>query len=415
MADILFLAHRIPYPPNKGDKIRSWHILEHLARRHRVHLGCFVDDPQDMEHIPFLKTVCAETFFKPISPRCAKLASLSGLFTGAPLSVAFYADRNFQDWVNRTLAAQPISAVFLFSSAMGQFIPDSLPAGLPVVMDFVDVDSDKWAQYAVSSKWPMNWVYRRESRTLMVYERELAHRVTAGLFVSEQEAGLFRHLATDVADKIFALNNGVDFEKFSPAHDLPSPYGSTAPRLVFTGAMDYWANVDAVKWFAEDILPKIRSISPNAEFYIVGGKPAREVRALATLPGVTVTGSVPDVRPYLRYSDVVVCPLRIARGIQNKVLEGMAMGRPVVATPAAFEGISATPGRDLALGDDARSFADQVIALLAPETGKKMGEMARARIIESYGWSHNLELLDDLMSGKKEPLVTSSQLLRQIT
>jgi sugar transferase (PEP-CTERM/EpsH1 system associated) len=400
MADILFLAHRIPYPPNKGDKIRSWHILEHLARRHRVHLGCFVDDPQDMEHVPFLKSVAAETLIMPVSPFWGKLGSLRGLLTGEPLSVAFYANHKFRDWVGHILASQPISAVFLYSSAMGQFVPEGLAKAMPVIMDFVDVDSDKWAQYAVTSTWPMRWVYARESRTLIAYERKIARMATAGLFVSGHEAELFKSLAPDVANKIFPLSNGVDYQYFSPDQAFPSPYSSPGAKLVFTGAMDYWANGDAVKWFAEDILPKIRIERPEVEFFIVGGKPSREVSALAALPGVTVTGRVADVRPYILHGDVVVCPLRIARGIQNKVLEGMAMGRPVVATSAAFEGIDAEPGREISIADDPQDFAGKVLALLDGKAALKMGKLARARIVKSYGWEGNLAALDQLMLKK---------------
>lgn len=407
MADILFLAHRIPYPPNKGDKIRSWHILEHLARHHRVHLGCFVDDADDLQHIPFLKSICAETHFVPISPFRAKLQSLRGLLTGEPLSIAFYANKGLCDWVCDILARQPISAAFVFSSAMGQFIPEDISPELPVIMDFVDVDSDKWAQYAQSCTWPMSWIYNRESRTLIAYERKLARRVTAGIFVSEHEAQLFKSLAPEVAPKIYAMNNGVDHARFSPADALPSPYSNPGVKLVFTGAMDYWANVDAVKWFAEEILPKIRARRPDAAFYIVGGKPAREVRGLTRLPGVHVTGSVQDVRPYIQHGNVVVCPLRIARGIQNKVLEGMAMGRPVVATPAAFEGISATPGRDIAIAEDPQAFADQVVALLDAKAAAEMGRRARERIVEIYGWEKNLAVLDRLMFEKNKLEVTS--------
>lgn len=414
MQEILFLAHRIPYPPDKGDKIRSWHILQHLAKTCKVHLGCFVDDEQDWQHAAFLKSVCDQTYFAPLSPVKARIRSLKGLLKGEPLSVDYYADAAFDAWVGMITRTRPLAAVFIYSSAMGQFMLHRLKPGVPVVMDYVDVDSDKWAQYAKSRPWPMNWVYRRESRTLGRFERRLAKAFCAGLFVSDHEAALFRSMAPESADKIHALNNGVDFLHFSPEQAAPTPFSGNAPRLVFTGAMDYWANVDAVDWFAREILPIIRARYPEVEFYIVGSKPAAPVLALRELPGVFVTGRVEDVRPFLAHARAIVCPLRIARGIQNKVLEGMAMGRPVVATSAAFEGISAEPGQEIAVADKPADFACEVIRLFDPEIGDAMGKSARLRIIKDYGWAQNLAILDRLMfaSGKVE--VTASQPLWQI-
>jgi sugar transferase (PEP-CTERM/EpsH1 system associated) len=414
MADILFLAHRIPYPPNKGDKIRSWHILEHLARQHRVHLGCFIDDEDDWQHVPFLQSICASAYFQKVSPLQGRLRSLTGLISGAPLSVVYYADKNFDAWVGRTLASQPVESVFLFSSAMGQFMTGRGKPDVPVVMDFVDVDSDKWAQYAKTSRWPMSWVYARESKTLEVYERKLAAIFSAGVFVSEQEADHFRKLAPESRVKIHALNNGVDYEKFSPAVVLSSPFRVPGLKMVFTGAMDYWANVDGVDWFARQILPLVRQKFPDATFYIVGGKPARAVKELERLPGVVVTGSVPDVRPYLAYGDVVVCPLRIARGIQNKVLEGMAMGKAVVATEAAFDGINAQVGPEIAVANSAVDFATQVIRLADGRLAAEMGRLARARIQADYGWKANLAILDKLLAQKNCSAVTASQPFRKI-
>lgn len=395
MADILFLAHRIPYPPNKGDKIRSWNLLAHLAKRHRVYLGCFVDDPADFAHLPFLQDVCAEVFALPLDPRLARIHSLKGLLKGEALSVDYYRDARLDRWVAELLPRTSIAATIVFSSPMGQYVVERLSGLRPVIMDFVDVDSDKWRQYATSKPWPLSWIYDRESRTLLDYERRIALAADVSFFVSPKEAELFRALVPEAAAKVDHLNNGVDYGYFSPEHGFTSPFQAGEQALVFTGAMDYWANEDAVDWFARAILPAVRAAAPAARFVIVGGKPSAKVRALAALEGVTVTGGVPDVRPYLAHAAAVVCPLRIARGIQNKVLEGMAMARRVIATPDAFEGVDATPGAHLIVADGAQAFAEAVIAVLKNSNGvAAMGRQARARVIERYSWAANLDRLD---------------------
>ncbi|MDA5193606.1 TIGR03087 family PEP-CTERM/XrtA system glycosyltransferase [Govanella unica] len=397
MADILFLAHRIPYPPNKGDKIRSWHMLLHLAKRHSVYLGCFVDDPEDMAHVAFLRTICADVCALPINPLHNKIRSLQGLLRDEALSVAFYRDARMTAWVDRVLGQGPMAATVLFSSPVGQFILGRGRVCGRTVMDFVDIDSDKWRQYAENKPWPMSWIYQREQRKLLAFERKMAATVQSSLFVSPKEAELFQKLAPEVAARVGHLNNGVDFNYFSPDHVFPSPYKMGERALVFTGAMDYWANVDAVDWFARAIFPQIRAAAPDTVFYIVGGKPMAAVQALRSLPGVVVTGRVEDVRPYVAHAALAVCPLRIARGIQNKVLEGMAMAQPVVATPQAFEGIEATPGEHLLVADGVDDFAATVLDVLSGRVDPELGARARNCVMTNYSWDQNLKVLDILL------------------
>lgn len=401
MTNILFLAHRIPYPPDKGDKIRSWHILAHLAKRHNIYLGCYVDDPEDRKHLSFLSDVCQEVKGIDLSPTYAKVRSLRALAAGRALSVDYYRDQVMADWINSRLIDVRFDATFVFSSPMAQFVLGRSSLTGRVVMDFVDVDSDKWRQYAQSKRWPMSALYRRESERLLAFEQNVAQRTDASLFVSPKEAELFRRITPEAADRIGHLNNGVDSDFFSPDHALENPYEDGEKAMVFTGAMDYWANVDAVQWFADRILPDIRRVHEDAVFYIVGGKPTAQVQALAERPGIRVTGRVPDVRPYLKFSGVVVCPLRIARGVQNKVLEGMAMARPVVATPEAFEGIDARPGEELLVADGAADFAETVSGILAGSGNSSMPAQARKRVVENYSWERNLGLLDDLLLGTR--------------
>ncbi len=398
MAEILFLAHRIPYPPDKGDKIRSWNILRHLAERHVVHLGCFIDDPDDFAHVDRLRALCGDCRFISLAPRMARLMALRGLVTGEALSLTYYRHPALARWVDEIVARPGLGGIFLFSSPMAQYVPDT-GTEMPIVMDFVDVDSDKWAQYARTKPWPLSALYRREARRLLDFERQVAARATCSLFVSPAEAALFRRLAPDSADRIGHLNNGVNGDYFSPDHDYPDPYDGAREVIVFTGAMDYWANVDAVVWFARSAWPDIRTARTQAQFWIVGARPAPQVEALAALDGVTVTGRVADVRPYLAHARVSVAPLRIARGVQNKVLEAMAMARPVVASPAAVEGIEAEPGHELTVAEAASDFAAAVIRYLEHEDAE-IGARARARIAASYRWDENLRLLDRYFAGK---------------
>lgn len=395
MEDLLYLAHRIPYPPNKGDKIRSYHLLKHLAQRFRVHVGAFIDDPDDWQYAHALADLAGgRVHLLPLHPRRATLKSALGLLTGEPLTLRYYRDAEMRRWVDETLAAWPISRALVYSSSMAPYLMKH--TRLHRIIDFVDIDSDKWRQYAEKKPWPMNWIYRREARVLFDYEQRVTHEFAAAAFVSEVEAALFKRLAPDCAGKVFGFSNGVDTEHFSPALPFPSPYIAGEQVLVFTGAMDYWANVDAVVWFAQAVFPAVRRVHPDARFYIVGARPTPQVRALAQQNGVVVTGAVPDTRPYIAHAALAVAPLRIARGIQNKVLEAMAMGKPTVVSTQALEGIDAVPGKEILLAPDAESFARHIHTVLAtPATD--LGTAARARVVSDYSWARHLRILDQAL------------------
>ncbi|HEY9145132.1 MAG TPA: TIGR03087 family PEP-CTERM/XrtA system glycosyltransferase, partial [Thiobacillus sp.] len=327
MDGLLFLAHRIPFPPNKGDKIRSFHLLRHLSKHYAIHLGAFVDDPDDWQYQDALKPYCASIKLLPLlNPRRSRLASLSGLLTGEALTLPYYRNRELKRWAADLADSGKVTRGLAFSSAMAQFMPAGLARR---VLDMVDVDSDKWMQYAPTQRWPLSWVYAREGRKLAAWEAQVAQDFDATLLVSCDEAALLQRRVPQACDRIGAFENGVDADYFSPARDYPNPYLPDVLGVVFTGAMDYWPNVDAVSWFAERVFPAVREAMPAAQFTIVGSRPTEAVLALARQPGVVVTGSVPDVRPYLAHAACAVAPLRIARGIQNKVLEAMAMARPV--------------------------------------------------------------------------------------
>jgi len=389
-AEILFLAHRIPWPPDRGDKIRSWHLLRHLAGLGRVHLACFADDEADAAHLAALREALGDTLGKAHveTRRTGKAgAAARSLLGGKPLSLTLFDSAALRAFVDLILARPEVGAVFAFSGQMAQFVPEG--ARQRFVMDFGDMDSAKFAAYAGGGG-VMAPVYRREAARLAAFERATAARADVSLFVSEAEAALFRDQAGLEAADIRALQNGVDLEYYDPA--LP-PVAAPRPLIVFTGQMDYAPNVDAVTWFAEAVVPLV----PGATFAIVGRNPAAAVRRLAG-ERVIVTGAVPDVRGWLAAAGVVVAPLRIARGVQNKVLEAMAMARPVVASSAAFEGIEAEPGRDLLVADGAAAQARAIGGLLAdPSWAGELGRAARRRMEQAYRWDARLAPLAGIL------------------
>ncbi len=384
---ILFLAHRIPYPPDRGDKIRSWRVLKHLASLGRVHLACFADDEADAAHLSALREALegrlGEAYVETRTRGRAE-AGLRALVQGRPVSLALFDSPRLRAFVRRQLAGDAIDTIFAYSGQMAQFVPQG--ARQRFIMDFGDVDSAKFAQYAAEGSGPMRWVNRREGEKLFAFERATAERADLCLFVSEAEAALFR--AQTGLTNIRALSNGIDVGFFDDGADFPRLDGEVGPRplILFTGQMDYAPNADAVAWFARDVLPLV----PGARFAIAGRNPVASVRALAG-ERVIVTGAVSDMRSWFAAADIIVAPLKLARGIQNKVLEAMAMAKPVVASSAAFEGIEAVPGRDLVVADDAALMAEAIRSLLAdPAAAAAMGAAARRQMETSYRWEARL-------------------------
>jgi len=355
--------------------------------------------PEDMAHIPQVSEFCEGICLRRIYPRWAKLRSLLGFLHGEPLTLPYYRDAKLRHWVAYVTREHRIRKVVVFSSAMAQYVQGRHYDGLLRVIDFVDMDSDKWRQYGEKSGWPLSWIYRREADALLCYELKVAHIFDHALFVSREEVAHFIDQSGTRMEHVTALQNGVDLEYFDPYRDYENPYQDHTPVLVFTGAMNYWANVDAVTWFADTVFPKVRSAHENAAFYIVGANPSPEVMALDRQPGIYVTGRVPDVRPYLAHAALAVAPLRIARGVQNKVLEAMAMARAVFATPAAAEGLSAREGKEILVTADARQMAESIIEFLDGRGDVEMGSRAREFVEREYRWERNLEHLGSLLNG----------------
>jgi len=295
---------------------------------------------------------------------------------------------------------EKLDASVVFSSPMAQYAMQA--PDLPMLVDFVDLDSAKWTDYAPKHAWPMSWLYRREGAQLLAFESAVAERAEVSFFVTDKEVELFHRQSPATTTPVQSLCNGVDADYFSPDPALASPYPPGQVPLVFTGAMDYWPNVDAVIWFATEVLPALRRDWPQLHFHIVGRSPTPAVAALAG-DGVSVTGTVPDVRPYLQHAAVVVAPLRLARGIQNKILEAMAMSRPVVASRTCVEAIDGKEGRDLMAATEPAEFVQAVSQLLTePSLADQIGAAGRACVLKNYSWAAHLAGIDRYLDGLKQ-------------
>lgn len=401
--NILYLVHRIPYPPNRGDKIRSFHEMKYLSQRHNIDLACLIDDQNDLSHVDELKKYCKNVVVDLIKPKMAKLKNLFYLPIKKPLSVVYFYSKKIQKTVDCWLSSKNYNAIICLGSPMAEYIFNSknLRPTTKLIMDFVDVDSDKWLQYAKHNRWPFSWIYKLENQELAKYEKKIASFFHYSVFVSKNEAQLFKKQNPDL-NNILDISNGVDLEYFNPNinHHLTSQKPITnnqQPILLFTGTMDYYANVDGVVWFCQNVFPQIRQRFPQIKFYIVGRNPAARIKKLASRH-IVVTGYVEDVRPYYQMATLYVAPLLIARGIQNKILEAMAMAKPVVATSKAFEGIEAQPRKDLLVAKSQSEFVEYLVYLLQNKQQRQtISHNARRTMEKYYSWQYNMEKFERIL------------------
>jgi sugar transferase (PEP-CTERM/EpsH1 system associated) len=381
---LLFLAHRIPYPPNKGDKIRSYNELrEFVERGNEVHLLAFADSRRDLSYRVFLAQLCASAEVIPLHRTDAKLRAAAKLMTSQPLSLGYFESWKMKRLVRQSIARHDFDAIFVYSSTMAQYVPRELWAR--TIVDLVDVDSEKWHDYAAFAKPPMSWLYDLEWKRLRRYEHEIVRRFAFTILTTTREASLLDELDEFTRHaRLRIINNGVDLDYFQPDDEGAV---SPTPRLVFVGAMDYYANIEGVTWFVEKVFPLIRQLEPRAEFFIVGSNPTSEVERLGRRQGVSVTGMVYDVRPFMRSATACVVPLRIARGVQNKVLEAMAAGKAIVATPEAVAGLRVRDGRELLLARTPEEFADATLSLIRQESLRRELSHKSLRFVETeHDW-----------------------------
>lgn len=395
---ILFLAHRIPYPPHKGDKLRAYHLIKGLAERHDVYLGAPVDDPDDWQHRHALDDLCAETCIVDGRGRSRQRAAMGAVARREPVSFTYFRHRALMDWVRRVTLAHGFDAVMLYSSGTAPYLDAVAGDACPLIVDFVDVDSEKWRVMGETESGVKGRIYAREAVLLREAETRLAQRADASLFVTESEAALFGRV-TGITDRVHAIGNGVDLTMWDGADALPSPYADDGRRrLIFTGAMDYAPNIDAVTWFAGEVMPILRDAGRAVGFVIAGSNPSAAVQALAC-DDIEVTGRVPDMQPYLLHADLAVAPLHLARGVQNKVLEAMAARLPVLVTAAALDGIGARPGEAVTVADTGAEFARAVTSLLDdPARAATLAANARRMIEDDYSWAARVEALERVIA-----------------
>ena len=385
---VLFLSQRVPYPPNRGDKITTWRLLERMARTHEVTVVAFAHDEADHEGARLLAEKGFEVHAVPLAMGRAKLRSIPLLLTRRPLTLGVFDSPQMRDLVARL--APGLDAAYAYSSSMGAFLA---PLELPWVMHFAELDSDKWRQYADRHRWPMSAVYRREWRLLEGYERELASASRQNIFCTPLEEEIFQRTLPGLPSLV--LRNGVDLEQFAPR-----PLEAEEGHLVFTGVMDYYPNVDGCVHFVREVLPRVRAEFPSARFSIVGSRPTREVERLGEAEGVTVTGFVDSTADWMARAAIAVAPLRVARGIQNKVLEAMAMGLPVVGTTSATQGVAAVHGRHYLVADRPEEQAHAIRGLLRDAASRqRLGAAARRFVEQHHDWEQALAPLDPLLEG----------------
>ena len=396
---LLYICHRVPFPPNKGDKIRTFNQIKYLSRNWNIDLVSFADEPKDLQYKPDLEKLCRNVFLFPLNPVWAKIKGIKSFVSGRSISEGYFFDDVANRRITSLLMGKKYHAVLCFSSPMAAYVFKNLPIikkKIPrLVMDFCDVDSDKWRQYSQKAGFLMAMIYKAEAKRLLLYEKKINQEFDTSVFVSEKESLLFKTLIP-ASKNVVSVSNGVNFDYFSSLNDKQQT--QNPPTLMFAGAMDYYANIEGVIWFCSHILPKIKEKFPDVRFMIVGSNPSPEVRALSKIDNVEVTGFVEDIREYYKKTDVCVIPLRIARGIQNKVLEAMAMEKPVVSTSAAFSGINAEAGKHLMVEDNEDAFAESVMELLSNrDHAHTLGRAARTVVKSEYAWDTCLKKLDEIL------------------
>ncbi|MBV8122244.1 MAG: TIGR03087 family PEP-CTERM/XrtA system glycosyltransferase [Alphaproteobacteria bacterium] len=392
---IFFVCQRVPFPPDRGDKIVTFHEIRHLSQQHEVHVFCLADAADDLANVPPLRDFTASVTAVAITTLRSRLRSLRALGSARPLSVAAFDEAALHRAIIRKYDEAQPDLIIVFSSNVAQYAEHF--GDVPRIIQFHDLDSLKWAQYAERKQYPLKWIYQTEAKRLRAYEQKIARGFSHSLVCTAAELADFEELFPGVA--VSLVGNGVDLDHFRPAGGE-----KRAGSIVFTGVMDYFPNVDAVTWFCEEVLPRVQAQIPEASLTICGNRPTAAVERLTKQTGVSVTGWVPDTRPYLDAAEVFVAPLRVARGVQNKLLEALAMGLPCVASRLAWRGTVAAERDGILVADTAVEFAQNVVRLLLdPKFRAEMASKARAAAETHYRWPGQMEALDQVIAGVVAP------------
>jgi sugar transferase (PEP-CTERM/EpsH1 system associated) len=389
---ILYVTHRVPFPPDRGDRIRTWNILKFLAARADVDLACLADEPVEQSTMNELRRTARRVIVVPHGDFRRYLRGAASMLCGDTVTEGLFRcgalARIIKAWNHDTVYDAAIAS----SSGIADYVlPPNVTVRGQVWIDLIDVDSQKWLDYSAASRWPMSAVYQCEGVRLRALESRIAGQADRLLVVTDAERQLFHSFHAGAP--VHAVGNGVDTEYFCPDNATVQKQS-----CVFVGVMDYKPNVDAVCWFVREVWPEIRSRFPHATFNIVGKSPAPEVTALSGTAGVTVTGPVPDVRPWLHQATCVVVPLRIARGVQNKVLEAMACARPVICSPAPLQGLAVEPGLQLLEAETAEEWFDSVTKVFEDSgRAEELGIAANAWVQTNHRWDLCLQDVRELL------------------
>jgi hypothetical protein len=387
---IFFACHRFPFPPNRGGKIRPFNMIRHLSQRHEMFVASLAHTQQELDEGAGLKEYCVEIYSEVLPEKLRWLQAIRALPTATPSSVAYFGSSRLRQKIKDGARKHSFDVVIVHCAFAAQY-----GVGIPAkfrLMDFGDLDSGKWLDYSEWRSFPLSWGFFFEGHKLRRYEKQIAAAFDYCTLTTQGELEEFKKLEVDRPYNVIA--NGVDGSYFQPNGGPPH----AKPVVVFLGRMDYYPNIDGVLYFTESVFPTIRAAVPNVEFRIIGSNPSPAVQRLREISGVVVTGHVPDVRPFLKDAVVSVAPLRIARGTQNKILESMAMGLPVVTTPEAAKGIQAIPGEHVLVAADPTRFAAQIVEILAnPQLRLDLSNAGREQVNSAHVWSRSMEVLDNIL------------------
>jgi len=394
----------MPYPPDKGERIRAFQELKALSKNFRITLATLAHIKEDYESAVAIRQLCERVIIAPAGGKKGLVRGISGITRGRSITEGYFYNRHFAKLLRKLSREEKYPVAVAYSSSMLPYLLEANAGSR--VMDLVDVDSAKWFAYADEACWLKRWLYEREGRTVRRLEEDAIIQCDAVLVVSEAESKVLG----GYANKLCALGNGVDIEYFTPEKACSDGKVS----LVFTGTMNYRPNIEGVRWFVEEVWPKLKRLKPELTFYVVGRNPTRAVRLLGEQEGIEVTGTVSDVRPYLASASIAICPLRIARGIQNKVLEAMAMSRAVISTGPALEGLDVEAGKDVLQADTPEQWRTSILSLLEDESlREELGSNARKCVESRYNWDNRMaglvELCDRLCEQQDQQVLTANQ------
>ena len=387
---VLFLTHRLPYAPNRGDRLRAYHTLQWLRDRASVELVSLVHDDEEAEHVEEVRAFVPRVTLLPVPATRNRVRAIATLATGTPLTHTLLDAPGIESTLNEIVGSRRPDVVFAFGSGMARLALAPPLSGLPLILDLVDVDSQKWQDLSVSARWPLSWIYSREARTLGAFEARAAATAVATLVVNEREAEIARQLSPGANVQVIA--NGVELERLRPVSAA-----SDRPRVVFCGVMNYPPNEQGMRWFIKGAWPIIKRHRPDATLAVVGADPARSFEALCSGdPTIEVTGRVPDVRPWLWESAVGIAPLQVARGVQNKALEALAAGLPIVVSPPVAEGLPREAAPAVTVAGTPEEFAEDVVSLLSMSPQARRSRAALANL-SGLHWKNTLSPLGKLL------------------